>query len=261
MSVAGRYRARIAAGALVLLAVWEIAVLINSARSAPSVDDWRAVAAVVHREARSGALIVFAPAWVDPIGRMWLGDLMTIDQVARMDAARYTDVWEVSTRGAAAPETAADAPASDRRYGRIRLRHFVRTAPAVTWDLRPQSRLYEVDFAPREGMVIDLDRPGNQRTVSFSNVPLGTELQVYAGLADYRVRSRNGGSALLQVFVDGHEVTRGRLDNDSGWLRLPAAQTNPGLHEVRLVALAQDARGPVQIALCVAAEARVARAR
>jgi hypothetical protein len=79
---------------------------------------------------------------------------------------------------------------------------------------------------------------------------------VYAGLANYRTRYENRATARLQVLVDGREVSRGDVGNESGWLALPAVSTNPGPHRVELVARVHDSRGAIHLALCVAAEAR-----
>lgn len=256
MTALRRYRARVAAAGLVLLAVWEVTVLMNAHWSAPTTGDWRSVAAAVHESAQKNALVVFAPRWIEPVGRLWLGDLVSLDQVARMDAVRFSEVWEVSTRGAAAPEVASETPASELRFGRIRLRRFVRNAPTVTWDLTAQSRIHEVDFEPRKGMLIELDRIDEEGVLTFKNVPLGTELQVNAGLADYRTRYDNRATALLRVMVDGREVSRGSIGNESGWASLPPASTTPGRHDVALLARVLDPRGPVHLELCVAAEAR-----
>ena len=51
---------------------------------------------------KTGDLIVFAPRWLDPVGRRWLGSLLTVADAGRLDDARYARVWEVSIRGAGA---------------------------------------------------------------------------------------------------------------------------------------------------------------
>lgn len=254
------YRGRLAATALLLLSGWEVAVLVNVRRRAPVDDDWRSVSAAIHRSARPGALILFAPRWIDPVGRQWLGDRISISQAARMDAARYGEIWEVSTRGAAAPEVARLTPDSDARFGAIRLRHFTREAPTVVWDLTSQSQLCEVDFEPRSGVRLELTHAGDERRVAVRGVRLGTELQAYGGVSDYLWRRENRATVQLTVLVDGKDVSRIAIGNDSGWTRLPAAVTSPGVHDVELRATIPDSSpSPVRAALCVAAEARETR--
>src|SRR6185436_16136692 len=71
-------------------------------------------------------LIVFAPDWIDPVGRLHLGDLISIDDAARMDAARYRRIWELSIRGARSPETSGLSPAESRDEGGVRVRRYDR---------------------------------------------------------------------------------------------------------------------------------------
>ena len=259
MTAPRTFGARIAACGLAALAAWEIAVVVAAGASAPKPRDWQAAAAAVRASADPEALVVFAPRWIDPVGRRWLGDLISLDQAARMDTARYRQVWEVSIRGATAREVAGEASMSEGSFGPIRVRQFVRSAPTVTWDLRDRSRIHEVDFEPRKGVVLELRRAGEQQRLRVPGVRLGTALHVSAGLADHRARSENRGTALLQVLVDGREVTRGYAGNDSGWLALPVASIQPGRHDVEFVARVHESRGPVRLAVCVAAESRSPR--
>jgi hypothetical protein len=182
---------------------------------------------------------------------------MTVDQVARMDATRYSEVWEVSIRGATAPEMIHEQPDFEQPFGRIRLRRFTRRAPEVTWDLVQESRIHEVNFEPHKGVRLELDHANDERRLTFDDVPLGAALQVYGGLADYRLRHDNRAVALLRVLIDHREVSRALIDNDSGWVPLPAATTMPGRHRVELVASVYEPRDSIHVALCVAAEAWV----
>ena len=117
-----------AAPALLLIAIagWEVCAARRDATAVPAADGaaWRAAAAEVRAGYRPGDLIVFAPDWIDPVGRMQLGDLIPIEVAARMDAARYGRIWEVAIRGARSPDTAglepvavddAGGPVADRR--------------------------------------------------------------------------------------------------------------------------------------------------
>ncbi len=251
-----RYRATIATGALVLLALWEIGVLVSARQSAPRDEDWRRAAAVVRASFEKGALIVFAPRWVDPVGRRWLGDLIPIDDAARMDTARYRQIWEMSIRGAAAPEVVGEDPLYDETFGKVRVRRFVRQAPTVTWDLRKQSRLHEVNYEPRKCVLLRVRRASKPKRLSIPAANLGTELHVYAGIADYQARRINRATALLKVLVDGEEVTRARIDNESGWFQLPVAATIQGIHRVDVMAAVAHWKGRIRLDVCIAAEGR-----
>ena len=250
------YIARLAALALVLLAAWEVAVVVRAGRAAPTEADWHAVAAAIPDTLADDQVIMFAPAWMDPVGRRWLGDRLSIDKVARMDAARYRDIWEVSARGASAPELAGQSVADERRFGALRLRHVRRPAPDVIWTPTERLQICEIDFAPRRSVVLELRHELAQAVTTFRGVPLGTGLQVYAGLGDYKKRSVNRSGALLQVMVDGQPAGQVLLGNESGWLALPTVPTTPGPHDVEFVARVQAPHGAVDLSVCVMAEAR-----
>jgi hypothetical protein len=234
---------------LLALAVWEIAELIHVARAAPTARDWQQARAAVDEQFQRGDLLVFAPTWVDPLARMYFGDLMSVDDAARMDAARYGRVWEISIRGASSPD-ATGTTAFDARFGAVRVRRVERTAAHVTWDTRSQARLLEVDFAPRQ--CVPLHPPG---TLDAGTVPLGAQLVVYAGISDFRARRENRAIALLRVLVDGTEVARAAIGNASGWRGLTPIATTPGPHTL-LFESTPLFGNPARLDLCVAAEAR-----
>jgi hypothetical protein len=242
----------LAAAALLVLSIWEIATLLGVHANAPTDADWDRAAAAVRAAFVPGDLIVFAPAWMDPVGRQHLGDLMTIHDAARMDAARYPRVWEVSARDAHAPD-ATGTVGADLGFGALRVRRFDRTPARVTWDLRPRAKLLEVDYAPRE--CVDLHAPGK---LDAGTVPLGTSLVAYAGLADFRSRRDNRAWAIVRVLVDDAEAARTIIGSESGWVALPAIATTPGPHHVVFESSVDPTRPerPAVLSVCVAAEAR-----
>lgn len=242
----------LAAAALLILAVWEVAVLLRAHATAPSDDDWRAVRAAVDAGFKPGDLVVFAPPWIDPVGRVHLGHHLTLDDVARMDDARYPRVWEVSTRGASAPEARGDVT-RDERHGALRLRLWERPAETVVWSLRPRAGLNEVDFAGRYCAIV---RPGNK--LEIPDATLGDRLVVRAGLADFRARKENRAWAKVSVLVDGAPVSSASVGNDEGWLALPVAQTKAGPARLTFAVEVDRSRGgpPENLPVCIAAEAR-----
>ncbi len=254
---AGAWKQRwgtMAAAAVLLVAVWEIAVLAHAKSAAPKDADWSAAAAAVKAERAPGDLIVFAPRWIDPVGRLWFGDLMTMDDVARMDAARYARVWEVSIRGARAPEATGEK-GFDRSFGAVRVRRFDRAAPpAVTWSFAAGAEVSEVAHEPHR--CVHVPPPAKRDTPAAQ---LGTTLVVYAGIADVWNRKDNKAYADLRVLVDGAVVSEAVIGNDSGWLALPVATTTPGPHTVTFETAVDRQKGDQKLGhldLCVAAEAR-----
>jgi len=133
----------VAAVALVAVALWEIVASVRAARAAPDDDAWREAAQVVRAEHRPGDLIVFAPAWADPIGRLHLGDLIPVEMAARNHAATYGRIWEVAIRGARAPEVAGLTPVLEQQRGGVVVRRYEREPAVVVADVR--DRLAGID--------------------------------------------------------------------------------------------------------------------
>lgn len=256
MTWLGAFRYRLAALMLASLALWEIGVLLRVERGAPGEQDWRSAAAAVREGHRVGDLVVFAPEWIDPVGRRWLGDLIPIQDAARMDAERYARLWEVSIRGATAPEAEGAEQLSEQRFGAVRVRQLRQTAPRVTWDSRRHGQVHEVDYRPRDCVMLRLRRAEDEARVRYASVPLGSELHVAVGLADSRARRDNRATARLEVKVDDRPATGALLDADSGWRSLPVAPTRPGRHDVELIASVDHWSGPIRLDLCVAFESR-----
>jgi hypothetical protein len=245
-------RGLVGAAALLALAVWEIATLLHVHAAAPTDADWDGAAAFVRAGFQPGDLVVFAPGWMDPVGRLHLGDLLSIHDAARMDAARYAKIWEVSARGASAPEAAGPVGA-EARFGALRVRRLDHAAARVTWDLRPRSKLFEVAYAPHE--CVEVRAPG---ALDVGAVPLGATLAVDAGLADFRARRDNRAFAVVRVLVDGAEAARATIGSESGWVALPIVATQPGPHQLRFeTSVDPDRPGtPAVLPVCIAAEAR-----
>jgi hypothetical protein len=248
-----KYPGLLSAALLLAIAVWEIARLLSVHAAAAPDDDWKAARAAVGRDFQKGDLIVFAPDWVDPLGRKWLGDLMTIEDAARMDDARYGRVWEVSIRGAAAPEAAGRRVAAETQLGRVRVRRLEREPAKVVWDLRGRAQLLEVDYHARG--CAEVRAPGK---LDAGTVALGARLAARAGLIDFRNRRDNFAFALVRVLVDDQEVARASIGSESGWVALPEAATAPGPHHVVFDVGVDPARGgkPAVLDVCLAAEAR-----
>lgn len=63
-------------------------------------DDWRAAKDGVAKTIQQGDLLIFAPRWVEPVGRSWMqSDLATMDRMTFADTSRYKRALEVSVRG------------------------------------------------------------------------------------------------------------------------------------------------------------------
>jgi hypothetical protein len=247
---------------LLAIALWEVCAARRDATAVPGDPAWRAAAERVRAGFRAGDLIVFAPEWVDPVGRLHLGDLIPIAMAARMDAARYARIWEVAIDGARAADTAGLTPVTSDDAGGVAVRRYERApvvvvadvldllATATTTAARPTLELAEVGFAPHRCLQIS-PPPGAPVRIVFPALPLGSELVGYVGIADVFTRRDVRSPGQLDVELAGTVIASARFGVDDGWVRF-AAPTAPGAADVTFIARATD--GDRRI--CFAAEAR-----
>jgi len=251
-----------AAPALLLIAIslWEVCAARHDATAVPDDGAWQAAAQRVRAEARPGDLIVFAPAWIDPVGRWQLGDLIPIAMAGRMDAARYGRIWELAIRGAHAPETAGLVPVASAEHDGIAIRRYERAPAIVVGDVldrvasatggRPSLELAEVGFEPHRCLQIS-PPPGAPLRLTFPAFPLGTTLVGYVGIADVFTRRDVRSPVQLEVELGGRVIASATAGVDDGWVRFAAA-TAAGAADLTFVLSARDAGRR----LCFAAEAR-----
>jgi hypothetical protein len=241
-----------AAAAVALLAVVEAVSAAVAPALAPKDADWAAAAREVRAGFRPGDLIVAAPAWANPIMRVHLGDLVPAEVAGRMDDARFGRVWEVSQRGARAPEAQRGQVAEERRFGALTLRRVERKPAEVTYDFvarwadarfgrtvlgkpvvdcpRAGDRLQcpditwsylrrqtvEVDTRLREALLVQ-PVGGATTVVEYPAVPLGRELVVATGLHDVWMRKAARGPVHLRLLVAGTPQAAITADNETGW--------------------------------------------
>jgi hypothetical protein len=248
---------------LISLSLWEVCATPRDASSVPGDSSWDKVEKVVRAEFQPGDLIVFAPAWNDPVGRLHFGDLISVEAAARMDADRFARIWELSIRGARAPETAGLSPVTSKDIEGISVRLFARTPVTVVADIReqlasarvegaakPTLEIAEVGFAPHRCLQI-VPAPGRPARVTFPQLVLGTKLVGYVGLADVFTRRDIRAPGTLAVEIAGRTVATTTAGVDDGWVRFEAP-TTPGPTDVAFVASASAQ----QRLICFAAEAR-----
>ena len=245
---------------IALVSLWEIAATHRDATSVPDDAAWDAAATIVRAGYRPGDLIVFAPEWIDPVGRLHLGDLIAPDVAARMDAARYGRIWEVSIRGARARDVTGLSPVVEQSIDGVTVRRFERApaivvtdfanAPATSDGVHPTLELAEVGFAPHRCMQV-IPIPGSPTRVTFHAAQLGATLVGYVGLADVFTRRDIRAPGELAVEIDGVRVADVHPGVDDGWVRFEAPTTT-GAHDVVFTA---SATTPQRL-ICFAAEAR-----
>jgi hypothetical protein len=145
---------------LIAVATWETCATPRDAASTPRDESWELAEKVVRAGYQPGDLIVFAPDWIDPVGRLHFGDLISGDMAARMDAAKYGRIWELSIRDARAPETAGLKPTATQTIGGITIRGFIREPVKVVADVRDALPTVKVDGAPGARPQLELAEVG-----------------------------------------------------------------------------------------------------
>lgn len=249
--LAGRLSLAVVA-AVALLAVVETVVAAVAPSRAPKDADWAAAEREVRAGFRPGDLVVTAPAWADPILRMHLGDFLPVPVAGRMDDARYGRVWEISQRGARAPEAERGAVALERRFGALTLRRVDRRAAIVTYDFvdrwaearlgrtvlgRPEiacpragdrlqcpdiafnylrRQLVEVDTRLYDALLVQ-PVGGATVVVEYPAVTLGRELVIGTGLHNVWMRKAARGAVNLRLVVAGTPQAAITTDNETGW--------------------------------------------
>lgn len=252
--------------ALVAIAAWEVLAAHRDATDVPDDAAWDRAAAAVRAEYRAGDLITFAPGWNDPVGRLHLGDLISLDDAARADGDRYARIWELAIRGARAPETRGLAPTVDRTIDGIAVRRYDRAPAKVLADFRdrvgtakvegnrargPSVELQEVGFAPHKCILV-APAGADPVTLTFPAVPLGRHLVGYAGIADVFTRRDQRAPGRIQVAIDDVLRADRSLDVEAGWVRF-AADTDPTAPKDVVVTLSSAAPGRL---ICFTLEAR-----
>jgi hypothetical protein len=254
-------------GVLVGLAALESIGALVSPRLAATAADWTAAEKLVRAGYQPGDLILFAPRWIDPIGRLHLGDLLSVEAAARAGDDRFGRLWTVSFGGARTPETLGRTRVA-WHDGRLAVGLYTAAPPEVSYDFLanlasaslegggevPRVQLAEVDFSPRRCIAF----PPAQvpRTLTFPGVKLGRTLVGYTGLDHFHQRKLGSGLVELSVHIGGQSKLSVVHANDSGWRRfeVDTSGSNGMVRDVKFVVSAPDPRHRM---FCLVAEARI----
>jgi hypothetical protein len=239
--------------AIACLALVESATALIAPFKAPSNNDWHGVARAVRADFHPGDLIVAAPAWSDPVMRMHLGDLIPVTTALRLDAAPFGRVWEITQRGAQAPEATPGVVTFEQRFGALTVRRTERRPATVNYDFVARWADASVSRVDRAGLAIPcvknpdriqcpdiswnfvrkqtvevdtqlhlglLAQPvgGARVVVEYPAVLLGREIALATGLHDVWMRKAARGTVDIQVVINGHPSWKVTTSNRSGWL-------------------------------------------
>ncbi len=233
-----RYLSLAVGGLLVLVALWEIVAARVLVSRVPDDTAWEQAAARVREEWKPGDLVVFAPDWVDPVGRMHLGDLIPVEAAARPHIMGYPRIWELSIRGAHAKELESLSAEVDTEVAGIRVRRLTnvpREKLADVFELLAQAKfeggaaslvLAEVGFEPHRCIQAAPAPNGKPLRITFPSLPAGL-VTTSAGLADIFKRRTYRHPAKLDVEVAGKVVASLAPGIDTGWTHATPF-THPG---------------------------------
>jgi hypothetical protein len=236
----------IPAALLIVAAVWSTCRIGAAADGVPPDEAWQRAAAAVRAQHQRGDLVVFAPGWIDPVGRMVLGDLIPVEMAARLDADRYAVIWELAIRGERSAETAGLRAESEVDVGGVVVRRFVREPAVVVTDLVAELARARIEGPRARGPSVEIAEVGFE--------PRRCIVVGAVGLADVFTRRDVREPGEVVVSIGGAEVARTRVGVDDGWVRFAAA-TTPGRQTVTIAATAVGPKARDRL-VCVAAEAR-----
>ena len=113
------------------LAVFELVAHWTIEAAIPSDASWEAAAAFVRARHQPSDRIAGAPAWVDPIVRQRLGDLLSLRMAAPPDSAGIDRLWELSIRGARSRD---EAPALEQEFDGVNVRMWTLLGDELVYD-------------------------------------------------------------------------------------------------------------------------------
>jgi hypothetical protein len=158
---------------------------------------------------------------------------------ARMDAARYGRIWELSIRGAIARDVVGLVPVEEHP-GAVEVRRYERAPAVVVADITvarsegggARVELAEVAFEPHRCVLVSAPA-GRPVRVRFPGLALGTELVGYVGIADVFTRRSSREPATLEVEIAGAKLASATAPIDS-WVPFRAV-TVPGIADVAFI--------------------------
>jgi hypothetical protein len=109
--------------AVPLVGLVELLLHLGQVGSVVPVSDYAGAKTIITQDLKADDLVLFAPAWNDPVGRETLGnDVITLERAAFPDVSRFPRAYEVSIRGASRPETEGWKVVSERSSGKVTVR-------------------------------------------------------------------------------------------------------------------------------------------
>jgi hypothetical protein len=164
--------------AIPVVGVIELVLHVKQTSEVASDADWEAAKKAIASEVGPDDLVIFAPFWVDPVGREHFGDALAgVRREARPDETRYARAFEVGIRGEHREELEGWKKTSERTFGRVTV--GVYENPAF---VKPKLDLVDL-IAPDRATVTRVEASGAEAPCNFQigqgqpgglSVPQGT---------------------------------------------------------------------------------------
>jgi hypothetical protein len=121
--------------AVPLVGVWELGAHYHQTSDVVSDDEWRAAQAGLTKALQPGDGLIFAPRWLEPQGRRWMGpELATFERMTTPDYGRYTRVIELSVRDSHREELTGWTRGEVQHFGHVDLITWQNPTPAPIID-------------------------------------------------------------------------------------------------------------------------------
>ena len=276
--------------AVIGLITWETGATLIQHWEAPTDRDWSRAAERVRAERKPTEPVLFAPYWVDPMGRRAMGPSLELDMLTLSDVDRYPRVWLMSIRGKHHPWLKGQTSTRAFSEGRVKVEIFDRKPVEVLFDFtrsvlksalverqgreltrcRLRDRRFRCD--PRQGwnwvgphlaevghrpyrciFVHPMDR--HVMRVKFPAVLMGKTLVGYTGIDDFENRKRAKLPVLLTVNVNREVLGSVEHRNEYAWRKfsMDTSRFDGQTHEVSFEVAT---RGAFARTFCFSAETR-----
>lgn len=275
--------------AVIGLVTWETWANLMQHWEAAGDEDWAKAAQKVKAERKATEPVLFAPHWVDPMGRRHVKTL-EMDMLTLSDVDRFPRVWQMSIRDKRHPWLLGLAPVKTWNVGRVKVEIFEKKPVKVLFDFTrsilksaqverqghkltrcplrnkrfvcdPRQswnwagpHMAEVGHRPYRCIFVHpVDR--QVMRVKFPSVLMGSSLVGYTGIDDFENRKRAKLPVLLTVNVGGKVLGSVEHRNEWDWRKFSmdtarfAGQTHKVTFEVAT-------RGAFARTFCFSAETR-----
>lgn len=180
--------------AIPLVGVWELGAHLRQTSNVVTDDEWRSAQASVAKSIKPEDGLIFAPRWLEPQGRRWMGqELATFERMTTPDYTRYARVVEVTVRGAHREELAGWTRGEAQSFGHVEIVTWQNPSPAPVIDDPLASLRDRVHVTKLEG--------GGERDCAFEHAWPQTAGTYYPPGVPTPADRYNCGNAMVGVVV------------------------------------------------------------